>query len=207
MRASLPYPHASRDKVHLPAFEPQAAGAGAVEGDAVHGRGDGAADEAVEPVVVELRGLDLPLVDGSAAALGLDAVLGAQVLGEEPVRLGPVAEEREASLVAHGDAEAGVDERLPVVGVVDDVAHSPAAGDARDAPVVADAVAALSASPRASVRAMEDHVVVRLHRGRELPEIWVGVHDIQRQWVKWHDEPGPAKDEVRTGSSPPEQGD
>jgi hypothetical protein len=125
-RTALSSSPESREDVDGPAFEPQAAGAGAVEGDAVHGGGHGAADEAVEPVVVELGGLGLPLVDGAAAALGLDAVLGAQMLGEEAVGVRLVAEEREAAPVAHADGQPRVDERLPVVGVVDDVAHDAA---------------------------------------------------------------------------------
>lgn len=44
---------------------------------------DGAADEAIEPVIVGVFGTDFPLLDRAAAALGCHLVLGRQVLGEQ----------------------------------------------------------------------------------------------------------------------------
>ncbi|MCX7429156.1 MAG: hypothetical protein NTW96_26460 [Planctomycetia bacterium] len=80
------------------------------QGDALHRGRDGAADEAVEPMVVWGAGAELPFVDDSAAALGLHAVLGRDVLGEQSVLLGLIAEQRQATALAHGDEETGVAE-------------------------------------------------------------------------------------------------
>ena len=68
-------------------------GVGPGEDAAAHRRGDRAADDAVEPMVVVRLGAHLPLVHLASATLGLDAVLGGQMLGEEhvPFRLAPPA--------------------------------------------------------------------------------------------------------------------
>ena len=86
---------------------------------------------------------NLPFVDRSAAAFGLDAVLGRQMFGEQSMWLGIVAEQRQAPTIAHRHSQAGMDERLPVVRVVDDVANGPLALDVRHPPVVSDAIARL----------------------------------------------------------------
>ncbi len=58
---------------------------GAVEDGAVHRRRDGAADRAIEPVVVEAINAEFPLIDRPAATLRLHAVLAGEMLGEELV--------------------------------------------------------------------------------------------------------------------------
>ena len=57
--------------------------------------------------------------------------------------VGLVAKERQTAPVAHRHGQPGVDERLPVVGVEDDVPHGPLALDVGDPPVEPDAVAQL----------------------------------------------------------------
>jgi hypothetical protein len=57
----------------------------------------GIASRVVGPV-----GGELPFFDGAAAALGADAVLGGQVLGEEAVLDGLAAEDAQATGAAHG---------------------------------------------------------------------------------------------------------
>ena len=45
------------------------------------------------------------------------------------------AEDRQATAIAHGDSQAGVHERLPPVGIVDDVADRSLAMDVWNSPV------------------------------------------------------------------------
>jgi len=79
-----------------------------------HGRRDGAADEAIEPVVVGLGGLGVPLVDRPPVAFGDDVGFGIHhVLGKKPVLLGLVPEERQRAVVAGDGGKGGVDEGLP----------------------------------------------------------------------------------------------
>jgi len=72
------------------------------------------------------------------------AVFGGEMFGEKPVLFGAVAVQGEATAVAQGDDEASLDEGLPVVGVVHDVADGPLAMDVWHSPVVSNAVARLS---------------------------------------------------------------
>ena len=104
------------------------------------GAARGRADHAVEPVVVVRVGAHLPLVHLAAASLGLDAVLGGEMLGEEhvPIRLAPP--EREVPSVAHRGEEAARHKRLPVVRVEHDMPDGPLAAYVRHPPVVSDAV-------------------------------------------------------------------
>ena len=64
-------------------------------------RCDGAPDEAVEPVVVGIAGACLPLIDHAAAGVGLHALLGREVLGEEQMLLPLSAEEPQAAGITH----------------------------------------------------------------------------------------------------------
>jgi len=98
------------------------AGLGAGQRGAVGAGGDGAADRAVEPMVVAGAGPQLPFVHFPAAAGGADEELRGEVVGEHPVAGRVAAEQRQAARVAQGHRQAGVDERLPEVGVVEDVA-------------------------------------------------------------------------------------
>src|SRR5690606_28434117 len=102
---------------------------------------DGAADEAVEPVVVRLLRPGLPLIDGSPAALGLYEVLGRDLFGEHAVGVRSVTEDRQTAAIPHRDSESGVRERFPPVGVIDHVPDRSLAMDTRNPPVETDAVA------------------------------------------------------------------
>ena len=78
---------------------------------------DGAADEAVEPVVVGPGRLEGPFADGAAEGLDIDPLLGlGDVAGDELV-VGGAAEEGQAAAVAGGGGQRGVHEGLPVVRV------------------------------------------------------------------------------------------
>lgn len=107
----------------------------------LHRGSDRAADNAVEPVVVATFGSQLPFVDGSPPTFGTDAELRREVLGQEAVRVGFVAEERQAATVANWRGKARVDERLPIVRIEDDVPDGSFALDVGDSPVVAHSVA------------------------------------------------------------------
>ena len=134
---------------------------GAEQQRTLHGRGDGGADEAVEPVVVGLFGAGFPFVDGSAAAFGADEVLGGDLLGEHAVLVGAIAEDGEATSIAHRDGEPRVREGLPPVGVVDDVADGSFAVDGWDSPVESDAIAWPAFVFAERVRGRSDESAVR----------------------------------------------
>ncbi len=106
--------------------------------------GHGGADQAVEPMVIRSLRPVLPLVDHPPSAFGLDPVLSRDVFGEEPVLLGLVAEQGQAASIAHRRGQAGMNERLPVVRVEDDVPDRPPALDVGNPPVVADPVTSLA---------------------------------------------------------------
>jgi len=81
--------------------EDDGGGCGGTEGDASHrGRSD-AAHHTVKPVVVGLRGRQLPLVHGAAAALGTHTVFDSEVVCEETMLDGLAPEDGEATGVAH----------------------------------------------------------------------------------------------------------
>src|SRR5262245_33987528 len=82
----------------------------------------------------------LPLINSPPAAFGFDAELGGQVVGNQSVLFGPVAEKREASAVSHRDGESSVDKGFPEVGVKHDVPNRPLPMDIRNTPVVTDAL-------------------------------------------------------------------
>jgi len=103
--------------------------------------GHGAADKAVEPVVVWVARAELPLVDDPSPGLGPHAILGCDVISKQPVGLAVAAEQRQAAGIAHRHGQAGVDEGFPIVRVDQHVANLALALDVRDSPVVADAVA------------------------------------------------------------------
>ena len=107
----------------------------------MHGRCDSAANKAVEPVVVGLLGAGFPFVDGSAAAFGADVVLGGDLLGEHAVLISTIAEDGEASAIAHGNGKPCMRERLPPVGVVDHVSDRSLAMDGWHSPVESNAIA------------------------------------------------------------------
>ena len=93
--------------------------------DAGHRRPHGAADQAIEPVVVELGRLGPPLVDRPGLARGDDVGFRVgDVLDKEPVLLGLLAKERQRPVVAGDSGKPGVDERLPRVSVKGDVPDS-----------------------------------------------------------------------------------
>jgi len=99
---------------------PLAAGPGVHAGQlhATDRRGDGAADEAIEPVVVGARGFQLPFLHVAAVAVGEGPGLGAgDVLGEERVFARGLAEERERPRIA-GRARAGKSWCRPVLGTL-----------------------------------------------------------------------------------------
>jgi hypothetical protein len=81
-----------------PAIHRQANGfdIGAEKQCALHGYGDGATDETVEPVVVGLFRSSFPFVDSPTAALGFDEVLGGYLLGEHAVLFGAITTDEEA---------------------------------------------------------------------------------------------------------------
>lgn len=62
------------------------------------------------------------------------------MFAKETMELGTIAKKGEAASVAERNGESGVDERLPVIGVVHDVAHRAFACHIRHPPVVADAI-------------------------------------------------------------------
>ena len=107
----------------------------------MHGGGDGGADEAVEPVVVGLFWTRLPFVDGASSPLSLDEVLGGDLLGEHAVLISTIAEDGEASAIAHGNGKPCMRERLPPVGVVDHVSDRSLAMDGWHSPVESNAIA------------------------------------------------------------------
>src|SRR5262245_29360738 len=55
--------------------------------------GDGAADESVEPMIVAAFGAQLPFVHRAAPPLGLHPVFGRQMVGEQPMLIGPIAKQ------------------------------------------------------------------------------------------------------------------
>ena len=56
-------------------------------------------------------------------------------------------------------------------------------------------VVAVSPAPRAQFRIEEDHIVITLTEGDQLPKFSVGVYDANTVWVKWQDEGGPPREE------------
>jgi hypothetical protein len=58
----------------------------------LYGGGNSAAHQAVEPVVIASLWSQFPFVDSSPATFGPDSELGSEVLGQEAVRVGLVAE-------------------------------------------------------------------------------------------------------------------
>lgn len=114
---------------HAPAVPTRASGRAscrrhASQAAALDRRRDGAADQTIQPVVVAGAGAELPFVHGAPTSLHGHRVLGRCVLGKEPVPPSLLAEERQATAIAQRDAQPGVYERLPVVGVEDNVADT-----------------------------------------------------------------------------------
>jgi hypothetical protein len=66
-------------------------------------------------MIVAALGPQLPLVDHSPSALGPHAVLGGQVLGKHPVPIWVVAEQRQATGIAHGNRQACLDTCTPFI--------------------------------------------------------------------------------------------
>ena len=131
-------------------------------------------------VVLRLRA-HLPLLDLATASLGLDAVLGGEVFGEEQMRLRASPPKGERPLVAERGEDAACDKALPVVRVEDDVPDGPLATDVRHPPVVADAVADRLLVLAHRLRACADVLAVRrdddVRKRRLAAEL---VHDVGR---------------------------
>lgn len=108
LRASFPLKVRQLDSLPRPAFEP-----GPGQGYVLNAASDGTPHQAVEPVVVRPRGAEFPLVDRPATGLGLHAVLGRQVLGEQPIRLGVLAEQGQAARIAYRHGQASMWGRVP----------------------------------------------------------------------------------------------
>lgn len=92
-------------------------------------------------MVVEALRPKPPLVYLSTTTFGPNMVLRREVLGDEAMSLAVVSEQGQTSRIARGNGETGMDERLPVVGVVEQVADRVATDYGGDAPVEPDAVA------------------------------------------------------------------
>lgn len=133
-------------------------------------------------MVVEAGLAEFPFIDGSAAAFGLDAVLGGQVLGQESVRVGITPKQRQATGITHRHSEPGLNERLPVVRIEHHMPHGALAGDIGNPPVVPDAVAAFAGvvAKRDAARANIAPVTRQQHIG-VLALATELVHDIGRR--------------------------
>ena len=84
------------------------------------------------------------LTGGLPPGLGLDAVLGRQVIGQKTVGLFVPPKQRHTSGIAHGHGQTGLDETLPVVRVDQDMPDLAFALHIRDPPVQTHALAPLS---------------------------------------------------------------
>ena len=62
------------------------------EHGALHGRGHGAADQAIKPVVITSFRSDFPFVDSAAATFGLHPILGSYMFSQKSMRLWLLAE-------------------------------------------------------------------------------------------------------------------
>ncbi len=106
----------------------------------MHRRRDGGSDETIEPVIVGLLWPGFPFVDSATAAFRADVVFGGNLLGKHSVFIGTVAEDGEATSIAHGDGESCMGEGLPPVRIVDHVADRPFAMNGWDSPVESDSI-------------------------------------------------------------------
>ena len=86
----------------------------------------------------------LSLIDCTATTFGFHPILGCDVISKEAVVIGLIAKERKATSVAHGNCQASVDKRFPVVCIEDDVADCSLALDVGDTPIVANPITVLS---------------------------------------------------------------
>lgn len=119
-------------------------GAGCFKRYALNGGGNGAAHQAIQPVVIGPLWANFPFVHRSATTLGFHSIFGSQMFGKKAMRFRAITEKRQAAAIAHGYHESTLNERLPVVGIVDHMPDRPLSLDVWHPPVVTDAIAGFS---------------------------------------------------------------
>lgn len=84
-------------------------GVGSGKHTALHGCRDRRPDQAVKPMVVRLLWSLFPFVYASSSGIGLDEILGGQMLRKHTMCFSVGTEERQAPSIAHGHTHASVD--------------------------------------------------------------------------------------------------